>query len=1227
MKVNPRAEKLKKELSEKILILDGAMGTMIQRLKLTESDFRGERYKNHSHPLLGNNDILALTMPQAIEDIHYQYLLKGADILETNTFSSNRISQADYHLQDDVKEMNIACAKAARNAIDRYEKENPSQTKWLAGAIGPTNRTASMSPDVNNPAFRAVTFAELVEAYAEQAQALLEGGVDLFLIETTFDTLNLKAAVFALEELFREKKKRIPVSISVTITDASGRTLSGQTVEAFWNSISHAKPFSVGINCALGAKDMQPYIAELSKIADTFISCYPNAGLPNEFGEYDETPESFAGQMKTFSQNHYLNIAGGCCGTTPDHIAALKDSLQGMKARSIPQIPKLLRLSGLEPVSIDEKSGFQMIGERTNVTGSPKFKKLILAEDFNAAIEIARQQVDAGANMIDVNFDEALLDSEARMNQFLNLIAAEPDIARVPIVIDSSKWSVIETGLRAVQGKGIVNSISLKEGPEKFLEQARLVRQYGACVIVMAFDENGQAASKKEKVDICKRAYDLLVNEADYNPADIIFDPNVLTVATGMEEHNRYALDFIEAISEIKAACPHARVSAGVSNISFSFRGNNPIREAMHAAFLYHAIKAGLDMGIVNAGMLAVYEEVPKDLLERVEDVLLYRREDATERLIDFAENYKAAGKKSNVTQKNEWRKWEVEKRIAHSLVRGIDEHIDKDTEEARQKYDRPLDVIEGPLMDGMKKVGELFGDGKMFLPQVVKSARVMKKAVSYLMPFMEQEKDSNANVTNRGVVLLATVKGDVHDIGKNIVGIVLSCNNYLVVDMGVMVPAEKILEKAKSVKADVIGLSGLITPSLDEMVSVASQMKKENFSVPLLVGGATTSLAHTSVKIAPEYDAPVIHVADASLVTGVLSKLMNTSLKENYVLEIRGIQTQQRERFLQNRSKSKIIPFNNAQEIAFKSDWNTIEISKPKHLNVVVESPSLETLKEYIDYTPLFLAWEMHGRYPSIFDDKKIGSQARDLFNDAQTLLKKIINEKAFQVRGAFQFFRANSVGDDIIVYDSKGDLLETFSFLRQQRKKENEKVSYSLADFIAPKDSGREDYLGLFTVTSGIGVDEYAKIFQDENDDYTAIMTKALADRFAEAFAEYLHYKARLFCGFGDTLTIQELIQEKYRGIRPAPGYPACPDHSEKEKLFSLLASEKNTGVSLTENFAMKPAASVSGYYFNHPQAKYFTVGRLGKDQIIDYAARKNMSDPKAEKLLAPYLDYVPK
>lgn len=1217
-------------LKERILVLDGAMGTMIQKFKLTEEDFRGERFKNHGCHLKGNNDLLCITRPDIVESIHLQFLEAGANIIETNSFNATVVSQADYQMEHLVRELNIAAAKVARSAADKFKENNPDVPVFVAGAIGPTTKTSSLSPDVNNPAFRAITFDELVDAFYEQADALIEGGVDLILPETNIDTLNLKAAIFAIEKCFNKRNIRMPVSISVTITDNSGRTLSGQTVEAFWNSIAHANPISVGINCALGAAEMRPYIEELSHLATSHISCYPNAGLPNAFGEYDQTPEEFGNYLKDFANNGWLNIAGGCCGTTPEHIRHVAKAVKSLRPHKPSKIEPVTRLSGMEPLNLTPDKGFIMVGERTNVTGSPKFKQLILARDMEGALSIALQQVQNGANIIDINFDEALLDGEKLMTEFLNLLSAEPEIAKVPIMIDSSKWSVIEAGLKCVQGKAIVNSISLKEGEEKFIEHAKLVHLYGASVVVMAFDEEGQAVSKDHKISICKRAYDILTQKVGLPAEDIIFDPNILTVATGIEEHNNYAVDFIEATREIKKLCPGARVSGGVSNISFSFRGNNPVREAMHSVFLYHAIKAGMDMGIVNAGMLTVYEEIPKDLLELVEDVILNRKPDATEKLIAFAESVKSSGEKSLVKE-DAWRKLNVNERLTHALVKGIADFIDEDVEEARKNFKRPLEVIEGPLMDGMRVVGELFGDGKMFLPQVVKSARVMKKAVAYLMPFMEEEKRLNADTSVREKVLMATVKGDVHDIGKNIVGVVLACNNYEVIDLGVMVPCDKILAEAKKHNVNVIGLSGLITPSLDEMVHVASEMQREGFKIPLLIGGATTSAAHTAVKIAEKYNEPVVHVLDASRATGVLSQLLNAESKPAYAKKIREDQIQLKTQYLQSRADRENLTLSEARTNSFKTDWNTIEIAKPSFTGIKVFSDfDLAKLVEFIDWSPFFHTWELKGRFPQIFDDPYVGKQAKDLYDDAQKLLKDIVENKRFTAKAVAGFFPANSVGDDIEVYkdDSRKEVLTKLYTLRQQMRRMNGEPNFALADFIAPKESGKADYIGGFAVTSGHGADEFEKLFEKKHDDYNSILAKALADRLAEAFAEYMHKYMREEWGFGksENLASEDLIREKYRGIRPAPGYPACPDHTEKGTLWNLLDVEKNAGIKLTESYAMWPGSSVSGLYFSHPGSKYFAVGKITKDQIIDYAARKGEDIKVAERWLSPYLDYEP-
>ena len=1228
-----KLNRLKQVLNQQILFLDGAMGTMIQQYNLEESDFRGEHFKNHSKPLKGNSDLLSITQPDIIQNIHYQFLQAGANIIETNTFNANAISQADYDLKNLVKELNEASVKVAKKAIKKFYQTNSNDHPcFVAGAFGPTNRTASLSPDVNRPGFRAICFDELVEIYYEQAKILWEADVDIFLLETSFDTLNLKAAIFAVKCLMREKNEEIPLSLSVTITDNSGRTLSGQMIEAFWNSVTHANPISVGINCALGAQEMRPYIEELSKIADTYISCYPNAGLPNAFGGYDQTPEEIASLLDDFTKNKWVNIIGGCCGTTPEHIQAIVNKTKSAPPRKIKTMAPIMRLSGLEPLNLTEDKGFIIIGERTNVMGSPKFRKLILEEKLDDALNIARQQVENGANILDVCFDEALLDSEGLMTDFLNLIASEPDISRIPIMIDSSKWSVIEAGLKCVQGKSIVNSLSLKEGEQKFKEQATLVQRYGAAMVVMAFDENGQAATKEDKVKICVRAYNILVNEVGILPQDIIFDPNILTVATGMNEHNSYALDFIDAISAIKKECPFARISGGVSNISFSFRGNNHVREAMHSAFLYHAISAGLDMAIVNAGMLAVYENIsPPLLLKLVEDVILNRRDDSTEKLIEYAENQKNKTtiglNQKNKKVRDEWRSKNIEERLSYALVKGIVDYIDKDVEEARKKLKEPLKVIEGPLMSGMGVVGDLFGQGKMFLPQVVKSARVMKKAVAYLLPYMKEQKEGKSHKIK---FLIATVKGDVHDIGKNIVGVVLSCNNYEVIDLGVMVPSEKILSEAKKHNVDVIGLSGLITPSLDEMVHVAKEMKRESFKIPLFIGGATTSSAHTAIKISEAYDHSVIYVEDASRVTNLVNKILGESTKKDFIAELIIEQEKLRKSYKSRSLNKKCLSLEKARQHAFKENWHKIKIDRPKQFGIhLLEDIDLNILSKYIDWTPFFLAWELKGRYPRILDDEKMGEQARILFKDALIILDKIIKEKLFQAKGVIGIFPANRVNDDIQIYqdESREKILTTFHTLRQQNIKQKEQVNFALADFIAPKSSNKSDYLGAFAVTTGHGVEECAKKYESENDDYHAIMVKALGDRLAEAFAEYAHEQVRKkYWGYAihEKLSSDELISEKYRGIRPAPGYPACPDHTEKEKLFQLLEVTKNTGISLTENFAMFPASSVSGFYFGHPDSKYFTVGKLQKDQIEDYTKRKNKNIKEIERWLRPYLSY---
>ncbi len=1228
------ATALRNMLERRIVFLDGAMGTMIQRLHLEETDFRGERFRNHPKDLKGCHDLLCVTRPDVISGIHRAFLEAGADIIETNTFNATSIALADYGLEDHTREINLAAARLARQAADEFMRQHPDRTCFVAGAIGPTNKTASISPDVNNPAFRAVSFDDLVQAYFQQVAALVEGGVDILQPETTFDTLNLKAAVFAIQEYFEHHALQLPLILSITVTDASGRTLSGQTIEACWISIAHAKPLSVGINCALGAEAMRPYVKTLAEIADCYVHCYPNAGLPNPLSEtgYDETPETTAAAMEELAREGFLNIAGGCCGTTPGHIRAIVDRLRAYPPRTIPVIEPATRFSGLEPCVIrGEKAPFLMVGERTNVTGSPKFKKLILDNDFEGALAIARQQVENGANLIDVNFDEALLDGVECMRRFLNLIAAEPDIARVPIMLDSSKWEIIEAGLKCAQGKCVVNSISLKEGEEAFLAQAKRIQRYGAAAIVMAFDENGQATTKADKLRIAERAYRLLTEQAGMDPSDIIFDLNILTVGTGLEEHANYAVDFIEAVREVKQRCPGCRTSGGVSNVSFSFRGNNTVREAMHAAFLYHAIQAGLDMAIVNAGMLAVYDEIEPALRERVEDVLLNRRPDATERLIEFAESVKTNQSRQE-KETEEWRQGTVQERLAHALVKGITTYVEDDTEEARQRLQNPLDVIEGPLMDGMKIVGRLFGEGKMFLPQVVKSARVMKKAVAYLLPFLEAEKQKHASPSHAGTVVIATVKGDVHDIGKNIVSVVLSCNNYRVIDLGVMVPCETILQTAAEHHADLIGLSGLITPSLDEMVKNAAEMERRGFTIPLLIGGATTSKAHTAIKIAPAYSGPVCHVPDASLVVGVCGSLLNPRQRTEFVQQLeREHETLRRQYAESRRSVAPCVDLALARADKFESDWDTIPIPRPEKTGVQVWDPApLEEIVRYIDWTPLFLAWELRGRFPKILESETYGAQARELYTDALRLLEDIVQHRRFHPRAVFGLFPANRVGDDVEVYadESRGEIRQTFHFLRQQTRKDNGEPYYCLADFLAPRDSGRIDWLGAFAVTAGHEVEEYANHFRARHDDYSAILTQALGDRVAEALAEYLHKVVREQWGYGkeETLDLEDLIREKYRGIRPAAGYPACPDHTEKGLLWDLLDVEKNAGIALTESYAMNPPSSVSGLFFAHPQAKYFRVGKINRDQVEDYAARKNRPVEIVEKWLAPYLAYDP-
>ena len=1218
-------------LQQRILVLDGAMGTMIQQRKLDEGAFRGERFKDWKKDLKGHNDLLNLTQPAIIENIHRQYLEAGADIVETNTFNSQAISLADYHMDKLGYELSKAGAECAKRAVLNVQAAQPGRQCFVAGAIGPTTKTSSISTDVNNSAARGTTYEELVAAYSDQVRGLLDGGADLLLVETIFDTLNAKAAFFAIQEVFDNGGRRVPIMASVTFIQAgSNRGVTGQTVEAFWNSISHVPLLSVGMNCALGPKEMRPLIEELSHIAPIFISSHPNAGLPNPLlpTGFPETPDSLAPQLKEWAQNGWLNIVGGCCGTTPGHIKLIAEAVRGLSPRVPPSIEPHTRLSGLEAVTIRPESNFVNIGERTNVTGSPAFSKLILSGDYEAALSVARQQVEGGAQIIDINMDEGMLDSQGAMEKFLRLVASEPDISRVPIMVDSSKWEILEVGLKQIQGKPVVNSISLKEGEAKFLQQATLVHRYGAAVVVMAFDERGQADTYERKIEVCERAYRLLTERIGFPAQDIIFDPNILTVATGIEEHNNYAVNFLEATRWIKQHLPLAKVSGGVSNISFSFRGNNRVREAMHSAFLYHAIKAGLDMGIVNAGQLAVYEEIPKDLLELVEDVLLNRRPDATERLVTFAETVKQQGKVA--VKDDEWRSGTVEERLSHALVKGMTDYIEQDIEEARQKYAKPLHVIEGPLMAGMNIVGDLFGSGKMFLPQVVKSARVMKKAVAYLMPFMDAEKEKSGASSSNGKILLATVKGDVHDIGKNIVGVVLGCNNYEVIDLGVMVPCEQILAAAREHGVTVIGLSGLITPSLDEMAHVARELTREGFDLPLLIGGATTSKAHTAVKIAPAYNHSVVHVLDASRAVGVVGSLVNADLRDDFAKKVRADYDQIRQTH-QDKGAKSLWTLARARANRFPSNWAELNIPIPAFTGVkVVPQQPLDQLIPFIDWSPFFHTWELRGRYPTIFEDPVVGQKAKELHDDALALLRKIVDQRLFTANGVYGFFPANSQGDDIEIYrdDRRTEVLTTFHTLRQQSEKPQGQCSFALADFVASKASDRADFIGAFAVTTGIGVDLLCREFERDHDDYNSIMAKALADRLAEAFAESLHRHAREAWGYGksEKLTSEDLIREKYRGIRPAPGYPACPDHTEKQLLFDLLQVEKNTGITLTESFAMWPAAAVSGFYFAHPESKYFAVGKIGKDQAEDYARRKGMDLRTIERWLSPNLNYEP-
>jgi 5-methyltetrahydrofolate--homocysteine methyltransferase len=1233
--VSPIETELRALARERILVLDGAMGTEIQNLKLDEAAFRGRRFADWARDLRGNNDLLVLSQPDAIRDIHLNNFRAGAEIVSTNTFSSTRIAQADYGLEDVVADLNRAGAKLAREAADLAQRED-GRRRFVAGSIGPTNRTASISPDVSNPSFRAVTFDELRFAYGEQVRALIEGGADLLLIETVFDTLNAKAALFAIAEIFAERGATVPVMVSGTITDRSGRMLSGQTPEAFWNSIRHAAPLSIGLNCALGAKEMRAHIAELARVADTLVCAYPNAGLPNAFGLYDESPDYMASLLGEFAQAGLVNIVGGCCGTTPAHIRAIADAVAALKPRVPPAPPRYLRLSGLEPFTLTPEIPFVNVGERTNVTGSAKFRKLIKAGDYAAALSVARDQVENGAQIIDVNMDEGLLDSEAAMTTFLHLIASEPDIARVPIMVDSSKFSVIEAGLKCIQGKAVVNSISLKEGEAAFMRQAEIVRRYGAAVVVMAFDEQGQADTVERKAAICRRAYDILAGGLGFPPEDIIFDPNIFAVATGIEEHNIYGLAFIEAARWIRANLPDVHVSGGVSNLSFAFRGNEPVREAMHSVFLYHAIQAGMDMGIVNAGQMAVYDDLDPELRAACEDVVLNRRADAAERLLAIAERWRGTERETKEATQ-EWRQWPVDKRLSHALVHGVTDFIAEDVEEARQAATRPLDVIEGPLMAGMNVVGDLFGSGKMFLPQVVKSARVMKQAVAYLMPFMEKEKAASGDTrkSSNGKIVLATVKGDVHDIGKNIVGVVLQCNNYEVVDLGVMVPAAKILETAKAEGADIVGLSGLITPSLDEMCHVAAEMERQEFDLPLLIGGATTSRVHTAVKIHPNYRrGQALYVNDASRAVGVVSALMAAEQRPGYVAELRKEYARLAAAHARGEEQKKRLSLAAARANALKLDWSgSYRPPRPKFVGTrVLTGYDLEELVPYIDWSPFFATWELTGKYPTILSDDKVGPVARTLFDDAQTMLQKIVHENWFHPGAAIGFWPAASVDDDIVLYedDARAAPMLTLHTLRQQLPRREGRANMALADFVAPLSSGVPDYLGAFIVTAGIGEEEVSARFKGANDDYSAIMVKALADRLAEAFAERMHERVRREfwgCAPGEALSPAQLISEKYRGIRPAPGYPAQPDHTEKAALFGMVGGGETIGVKLTENFAMWPGASVSGLYFSHPQAHYFGVGKIERDQVEDYAGRKGWTVAEAEKWLAPILNYDPR
>ncbi|HXW75407.1 MAG TPA: methionine synthase [Steroidobacteraceae bacterium] len=1225
-----RIERLKRLLAERIVFLDGAMGTMIQRQRLDEAGYRGERLREHGHDLRGNNDILTLTCPQVIVDIHAAYLEAGADIIETNTFNSNGISQADYGTVALVPELNYRAARLARGVADEFARHHGG-VRFVAGALGPTNRMTSLSPDVNDPGYRSVTFDELVASYLEAARGLLRGGVDLLLIETIIDTLNAKAAIYAALTLFEETGIELPLAISGTITDASGRLLSGQTTEAFWNSIRHAQPLFVGLNCALGGRQLRPYIEELATAAgDTYVCAYPNAGLPNAFGEYDEAPADTADILREYGESGLVNVVGGCCGTTPEHIRLLHEALAGRAPRRLTPVPVKCRLAGLEPLNIDDSSLFVNVGERTNVTGSAKFRKLIEAGDYTAALDIARQQVVNGAQVIDVNMDEGMLDSESAMVRFLNLVAAEPDIARVPVMIDSSKWSVIEAGLKCVQGKAIVNSISLKEGEEVFIAHARKVRRYGAAAVIMAFDEQGQADTVERRVSVCRRAWRILTAQVGFAPEDIIFDPNIFAIATGIEEHNGYGVAFIEATRRIKQELPHALVSGGVSNVSFSFRGNDAVREAMHSVFLYHAIAAGMDLGIVNAGQLAVYEQIDPALREACEDVVLNRRPEATERLLEIAARYKGGGG-TRRAEDLEWRKLPVGKRLEHALVKGIDDYIVEDTEAARASVERPLEVIEGPLMDGMNVVGDLFGAGKMFLPQVVKSARVMKRAVAYLVPFIEQGKDAGAHRSN-GRIVMATVKGDVHDIGKNIVGVVLQCNNFEVIDLGVMVPCEKILETARRERADLIGLSGLITPSLDEMVHVAREMQRQNFELPLLIGGATTSPAHTSVKIALQYRSPVVYVKDASRAVGVCQTLTQPARRASFIAHVNEEHARRREQHAAKKVKLPEASLAAARANRVPIDWSAYAPVAPRVPGVQrFDDYPLAELLGYIDWMPFFNAWEFAGKFPEILSDPVVGEAASNLYADARRMLKTLIEERWLTARAVVGLFPANAVADDVEIYadDSRVEVLTTLSFLRQQKDKPEGQPHQCLADYVAPRASGVADYCGAFAVTAGVGIEEQLARFERTHDDYSAIMLKALADRLAEAAAEHFHERVRReLWGYAaaESLTNEQLVREEYRGIRPAPGYPACPDHTEKAKLWKLLDVERNAGIRLTDSYAMYPTAAVCGWYIAHPQSRYFPLGKIDREQVEDYARRKGMTLAEAERWLSPNLGYEP-